>query len=269
MIHAPLHGSRDVGPLLEPGQVRLPVRDGDVAEGPRAVLPDRLPAALGLRAFARVAQELRGGGGRRARRRGPHGDAHDAAPRGRQGRPRVVPRVPRQPGRADGQRRDARAPPRERRDGARARRREARRFREDPRRALARAVRRAPDVPVARPDRGRHAPAGPQPRRPLPREPAAGPRQGVEAVARPGAREPARPVAPGGARGALRRALQGAALRGPGADRRRVARHAHARAPRLQPPQGRERIHRLVHLEAPRAALPGGVAPGRRAASAS
>src|SRR5664280_820893 len=207
-------------------------------KGPRAVLPDRLPAALGLRQLARVAQELRGGGGRRARRRGPHGDAHDAAPRGRQGGPRVVPRVPRRSGRADGQRRGDRAPPRERRDGARARRRKARRFREDPRRARTRAVRRAPDVSLARPDRGRHAPPGPQSRRPLPREPTAGPRQGVEAVARSGAREPARTFAPGGARGALRRALQGAALRGPGAHRRRVARHAHARASGLQPPQG-------------------------------
>src|SRR5450756_377598 len=58
MVHATLHGPRDVGSVLEPGQVRLPVRDGDVAEGPRALLPDRLPASFRVRTVARFSQAV-------------------------------------------------------------------------------------------------------------------------------------------------------------------------------------------------------------------
>ena len=131
-----------------------------MAQGARAVLPDRLPSALGVRAVSRVPQELRRGGRGRAFGRRAHGPHRLAAPGRRAGGPRVVPPLSRHAG-ATPRRPAARG----RRDRARARRRDPGRLHEDPRRARESAVHPAPDVPLARARRGRDASPGPEPRR--------------------------------------------------------------------------------------------------------
>ena len=240
-----------------------------MAQGSRAVLRPRPPPAVAVRAVARLAEELRRGGrGRPLGRRAPRAPDDAPARRG-EGRPRVVPPLPRQPGLEGGRGQPDLAAAGERRDGAGPRRREARRLLEGPRRALPRAVPAPPDLPLARPDRRRDAEERPEPRRPLPREPPARPRPRVEAVARARPRRRHRREPEVGPRGPLRRALQGAPLHRADPADDRVARHDQAGAPRLQPHPGPVDRPLRVHPQAAPAALPGGVRRSAPASSAS